>query len=94
MSGVNIGDGAVIAATSTVTKNVGSYEVWGGNPAKKIKNRFDENVTEQLLKIKWWNYDIAIIKILAPLLSQPPNSEILTKIRNLAQKSNLLTNCG
>ena len=42
MCGVTIGNGAIIAAGSVVTKDVPPYEIWGGNPAKKIKDRFDE----------------------------------------------------
>lgn len=41
LKGVTIGKGSVIAAGAVVTKNVGEYEIWGGVPAKKIKNRFD-----------------------------------------------------
>lgn len=62
MSGVTIGDGAVIAAKSVVTKNVLPYEIVGGNPAKHLKYRFDENMIKELLSIKWWNWDIDIIK--------------------------------
>ena len=40
MSGVKIGDGCIIGAGAVVTKNVPSCEIWGGNPAKKIKDRF------------------------------------------------------
>lgn len=40
LKGVHIGQGSVIAAGSVLTKNVGQYEIWGGVPAKKIKNRF------------------------------------------------------
>ena len=42
LKGVTIGKGSVIAAGAVVTKNVGEYEIWGGVPAKKIKNRFDD----------------------------------------------------
>mgnify|MGYP004498316089 CR=1 FL=1 len=42
LKGVTIGKGSVIAAGAVVTKNVGAYEIWGGVPAKKIKNRFDD----------------------------------------------------
>ena len=42
LKGVTIGRGSVIAAGAVVTKNVGEYEIWGGVPAKKIKNRFDD----------------------------------------------------
>lgn len=62
MSGVTINNGAVIAANSVVTKNVGAYEVWGGNPAKKIKTRFSEEIVTELLKIKWWEKDIEVLK--------------------------------
>ena len=42
LKGVTIGKGSVIAAGAVVTKNVGEYEVWGGVPARKLKNRFDD----------------------------------------------------
>ena len=42
LKGVTIARGSVIAAGAIVTKNVGEYEIWGGVPAKKIKNRFDD----------------------------------------------------
>ena len=57
MSGVTVGDGAVIANNSHVVKNVAPYSVVGGNPAKHIKFRFTEAQINQLLKIKWWNWD-------------------------------------
>lgn len=41
LSGVHVGDGAIIAAGSVVTKDIPPYEIWGGNPAVRIKNRFD-----------------------------------------------------
>lgn len=40
MSGITIGKGSIIAAGAVVTKNVPPCEIWGGNPAKKIKDRF------------------------------------------------------
>lgn len=55
LEGLTIGDGSVIAAGSVVTKNIPPYEIWGGVPAKKIKNRFLEEQKKQLLKIKWWD---------------------------------------
>ena len=54
--GLIIGDGAIIAAGSIVTKNIPSYEIWGGIPAKKIKNRFSEEQKNRLLELKWWNF--------------------------------------
>lgn len=42
LKGVTIGKGSVIAAGAVVTKNVGEYEIWGGVPARKIKDRFND----------------------------------------------------
>ncbi len=58
MPGVNIGDGAIIAANSTVTKNVTPYSVVGGNPAVEIRKRFSEEIIAELLSISWWNWPI------------------------------------
>lgn len=54
MSGVHVGDGAVIAANSHVVKNVDPYSVVGGNPAMFIKRRFSNEQIDKLLRIKWW----------------------------------------
>lgn len=51
--GVTIGDGAVIEAGSIVTKDVGLYEIWAGNPARFIQKRFDDEIIEILLKSQW-----------------------------------------
>lgn len=57
MAGISIGNGAVIGAGSLVTKNVDSYEVVGGVPAKVIKKRFSEKDIEVLEKSKWWDWN-------------------------------------
>ena len=56
MSGVKISSGSVIAAGSIVTKDVGPYQLVGGNPAKLIKTRFNKKQIDSLLRIKWWNW--------------------------------------
>lgn len=56
LSGVHIGDGAVIGARAVVTKDVAPYTVVGGVPAKKIKLRFDEETVRQLLTLRWWDW--------------------------------------
>ncbi len=58
MPGVNIGDGAIIAAKSVVAKDVAPYSVVAGNPAQFIRKRFSDDVIELLQKIQWWNWDI------------------------------------
>lgn len=57
LSGVTIGDGAVVANSSHVVKNVEPYSIVGGNPAQFIKYRFSPQQIEKLLEIKWWNWD-------------------------------------
>jgi acetyltransferase-like isoleucine patch superfamily enzyme len=58
MSGLTIGNGAVIAAGSIVTKDVLPYSIVGGVPAKHIKYRFSEDVIEKLQASQWWNKDL------------------------------------
>lgn len=59
MEGVTIGDGAVIAAGAVVTRDVAPYSIVGGVPAHPIRSRFPAKVIDQLLELKWWNYDMA-----------------------------------
>lgn len=68
MSGVTIGNGSVVAANSTVTKNVDPYTIVGGNPARVIKKRFTDLQIERLLKISWWNLSDETIQILVPYM--------------------------
>lgn len=56
LGGVTIADGAVIGAGSVVTKDVGPYEIWAGNPARFIRKRFDDETIEKLLETKWWDW--------------------------------------
>ncbi|ABE04565.1 Acetyltransferases [Rickettsia bellii RML369-C] len=62
MSGIKIADGAIVGARSLVTKNIGAYEIWGGNPARLIKKRFSDEDIEKLLQIKWWDWSDDKIK--------------------------------
>ena len=56
MPGIKIGNGAIIASKSVVTKDVPDYTIVGGNPAKVIKYRFDQKTIKALLEIAWWNW--------------------------------------
>lgn len=56
-AGVTIHTGAVIGMGSVLTKEVGPYEIWAGNPARLIRNRFDEATIHRLLNSRWWEWD-------------------------------------
>lgn len=84
MSGVNIGDGAVIANNSHVVKDVEPYSIVGGNPAKLIKYRFTKEQIEKLLEIKWWDWEDNKINRFLPLLC---NDNIDQFIENALESS-------
>ncbi|RLA62449.1 MAG: type B chloramphenicol O-acetyltransferase [Epsilonproteobacteria bacterium] len=62
MAGVNIGTGAIIAARAVVTKDVPPYAIVGGNPAKVLKYRFDEDEIKKLDEMQWWQWTEAQVK--------------------------------
>ncbi|OCG03259.1 hypothetical protein A9G12_08125 [Gilliamella sp. wkB112] len=55
ITGVSIGDGAIIGASSVVTRDIPPYAIVAGIPAKIIRYRFNENIINKLLKLKWWD---------------------------------------
>ena len=57
LSGVSIGNGAVIGTHSVVTKDVPAYSIVAGNPAKHIKLRFEQNIISRLQEIAWWEWN-------------------------------------
>ena len=58
MPGVQVGNGAIIAAKSVVVSDILPYTIVGGNPAKRIRQRFEDDVIQALLEVTWWNWDI------------------------------------
>jgi acetyltransferase-like isoleucine patch superfamily enzyme len=81
MSGVTIGNGAVVAANSVVTKDVPDYCIVAGNPAKVVKKRFtDEQITE-LLQNPWWELSDKEIEPLIPLLCSNNIDGLISKLR-------------
>jgi virginiamycin A acetyltransferase len=56
MPGVKIGDGAIIAANSVVTKDIPAYHIAGGNPIAIIRKRFSEDMIHYLSELKWWDW--------------------------------------
>ncbi len=57
--GIKIGNGAIIAANSTVTRNVPPYAIVAGSPAVVKKYRFDDEIIAGLMELEWWNYSFA-----------------------------------
>ena len=81
MPGVKIGDGAIIAAYSVVSKNIPAYTVWGGNPARFIKPRFDDELTRLLLEFRWWNLDGEELVGILPLLCDPDLEKVRRELK-------------
>ena len=68
MPGISVGHGAVIGTRALVTKDVEPYTIVGGNPAKPIRKRFDEEQIAMLLDMAWWDWPEDQLKAAMPLL--------------------------
>lgn len=77
MAGVHIGDGAIIAARAVVTKDVPPYTIVGGTPAKEIRKRFDTEVIQKLLILKWWDWSTNKIRQCLPYIAEGKLDELL-----------------
>jgi len=83
LPGVHIGDGAIIGANSVVGSNVEPYSIVVGNPAEVIRYRFDKDLTELLLKFKWWDKPVEEINELIPILTSSDLDKVKAEIRRL-----------
>jgi acetyltransferase-like isoleucine patch superfamily enzyme len=79
MSGIKIGDGAVIANNSHIVKDVEPYSIVGGNPAKLIRYRFTTEQIDKLLRIKWWDWEDEKINKFTPLLCNNNIDDFINK---------------
>lgn len=85
MPGVKIGDGAIVAAYSVVTKDVPPYGVVGGNPARLVKMRFDDELIALLLSLKWWDLAPEQLLDIMPLLCNPDLNFVKNTLQNKCQ---------
>ena len=87
MTGVHIGDGAVVGANAVVTKDVPPYTIVAGVPAKEIKKRFSDEIITELLKIRWWEFSKEDLQPYHDCFVDELTFEKLEKLKNLM-------NCG
>ncbi len=92
LSGVTIGDGAIVAANALVTKDVPAYSIVGGNPAKVIRYRFSDGIIKKFMEIKWWNWNYIDLHQAVPLLQSNRIQELFkyydeqVKNKNIEEK--------
>lgn len=82
--GVKVGTGAVIGMGSVVTKDVAPYAIVAGIPAKELKKRFDEDVIKDLLNLKWWDLEDALLTNLAVNIQNP--KEFIKQFKKAVEK--------
>lgn len=87
MPGVKIGDGAIIAAYSVVARDVEPYTVVGGNPAKVIRKRFDDEFIQLMLKLKWWDFEKEKLTDFLPVLCDEDIESVRKKLKEVIAKS-------
>lgn len=87
MPGVKIGDGAIIGKNSTVASDIPPYTVAAGNPARVVRERFDEELKNLLLSYKWWNLPPEKIAEIIPVLTSPDLEKLREFLKDELKKT-------
>lgn len=69
LPGIRIGDGAIIGAHSVVGSDIPPYTIAAGNPARVIRKRFDDELIQMMLALRWWDWEIETINAFIPVLT-------------------------
>ncbi|GHT76468.1 hypothetical protein FACS1894124_8430 [Spirochaetia bacterium] len=85
LPGVKIGDGVIIGTKSVVGSNVEPYSIIAGNPAKVIRKRFDDELIEIMLKLRWWDLPVEEINTLIPILHNNNLEYVKEELRNIVK---------
>lgn len=80
---VHVGNGAILASGTVVTKDVPDYAIVGGVPGRVIKYRFDEQTIKRLLAIEWWNWPYEVLKENRHLFEIEISEESLVKMEKI-----------
>jgi acetyltransferase-like isoleucine patch superfamily enzyme len=76
LDGISIGDGAIIAAGAVVTTDIEPYAVVGGVPARVIRFRYNQEIVERLMKLRWWDWSIDELRQVAHLFKDDDVSAV------------------
>jgi hypothetical protein len=84
LPGRSVGTGAVVAAGAIVTKDVPAYTIVAGNPARAIKRRFPEEITNRLAQLAWWDWDHETLRGALPDFRKLAVEDFLAKYEHTA----------
>ena len=86
LPGAKIGDGVIIGANSVVSGEIQPYSIVAGNPARLVRKRFDDEMINLLLTLKWWDKSVAEIENLSEILSSDDLGSVKEKIKEMLSK--------
>lgn len=87
LSGVTIGDGAVVSANSLVVEDVPPYAIVGGVPAKVVRYRFPQEIVDKLEKYCWWDLEESELAVIIPYLLSQNVDELLRVLEEIRSRS-------